>query len=161
MADVVSPETRSRMMARIGPKDSDIELFIRRALHARGYRFRLHARNLPGRPDILFPRYRAVIQVHGCFWHQHDCSLFRLPSTNTDLWKTKLDENRARDLRTKAQLESLGWRVLEIWECSIRNQTKEGQGQVINQTAAWLNSYACSAAISGASLSETAILTIT
>jgi DNA mismatch endonuclease, patch repair protein len=107
-------------MSGIRGKDTSPELKVRRYLHAAGFRFRLHARELPGRPDLVLPRYRAVIQVHGCFWHQHPgCELAVMPTTRPEFWRQKLDGNRERDVRNKKKLEEMGWRVFEVWECEI------------------------------------------
>lgn len=131
MADIISPERRSALMSRIRGKDTRIELEVRRCLHALGFRYRLGGAGLPGRPDLVLPKYRAVVFVHGCFWHQHDCHLFRLPKTRTEFWKTKVDANRARDLRTVAQLRELGWHVETVWECQLRGLSTEAVRDVI------------------------------
>jgi DNA mismatch endonuclease (patch repair protein) len=120
MADVVSRETRSRMMSGIRSKDTKPELLIRQGLHRRGLRFRLHDKRLPGRPDLFFPRYSAAIFVDGCFWHGHDCKYFKLPKTNQQFWKTKIDANKSRDLMSRAQLHALGIRTITVWECETR-----------------------------------------
>lgn len=122
MVDVVAPEVRSRMMAGIRGKDTAPELLIRRALFARGLRYKLHDKALPGKPDLVFPRYRAVVFVHGCFWHAHDCSLFRLPGTRTEWWREKLARNQANDTRHMAVLREAGWRVATVWECALKRQ---------------------------------------
>ena len=120
MADIVSAEKRSQMMAGIKGKNTKPELLVRRALHHRGFRFRLHKRELPGRPDIVLPRYKAAIFVNGCFWHGHTCKYFKLPATNTEFWRDKIGANQERDeLKTK-QLINLGYTVLRIWECQTR-----------------------------------------
>ncbi len=111
MADIVSRETRSRMMAGIRSRDTKPELAIRRALHAMGYRYRLHGK-LPGRPDLVFPSRNAVIFIHGCFWHGHDCPLFRLPGSRTSFWTTKIDGNRRRDAAALEALAAAGGDVL-------------------------------------------------
>ncbi|MGV3576325.1 MAG: very short patch repair endonuclease [Devosia sp.] len=109
------------MMSRIGPKDTKPELVVRRGLHAAGIRFRLHRGDLPGRPDLVLPKYRAVIFVHGCFWHRHEgCANFRLPKTNTEFWRQKIDRNVERDHEAIVKLKKLGWRVLIVWECETR-----------------------------------------
>lgn len=118
--DIISPEQRSALMSRIKGKDTKIELEVRRGLHALGFRYRLGGAGLPGRPDIVLPKYRTVVFVHGCFWHGHDCPLFRLPKTRTEFWRSKIGSNRERDRRVRKDLESTGWRVLEIWECQLR-----------------------------------------
>jgi DNA mismatch endonuclease, patch repair protein len=120
MTDVVSPEVRSRMMSGIRGKDTAPELTLRRALFAAGFRFRLHVRKMPGRPDIVLPRYRAVVFVHGCFWHQHTgCRYATTPGSNAAFWQRKFAENRARDEKAVAALIATGWRVLTVWECEL------------------------------------------
>jgi DNA mismatch endonuclease, patch repair protein len=112
--------TRSEVMARIKGKDTGPERAVRSLLHALGYRFRLHRKDLPGSPDIVLPGRKAVIFVHGCFWHGHGCKRgSRTPKANTDYWSKKLAGNVARDARTRAELEALGWRVLVVWECEV------------------------------------------
>ena len=122
MADTLSPEARSRLMSRIRGKDTKPELAVRRILHSMGYRFRLHRRDLPGNPDIVLPRHRACIFVHGCFWHLHrNCKHARIPKTNQVWWRKKLEDNAVRDKRCAVALRRLGWRVITIWECQIKN----------------------------------------
>jgi DNA mismatch endonuclease, patch repair protein len=119
-----SPE-RSAQMALVRGHDTKPEMRVRRALHAAGLRYRLHAKVLPGRPDLIFPSRRVVVFVHGCFWHRHpdpDCKLARLPKSRLDFWLPKLEGNRARDERVKAELEGLGWRVFEVWECQLNSE---------------------------------------
>ncbi len=122
MADVVKPEVRSRMMSSIRAKDTLPELIVRRLLHREGFRYRLHVAALPGKPDLVFPSLKAVIFIHGCYWHGHDCPAFKLPSTNRRFWRTKLFGNRRRDQRAIKLLNAQGWRVLVIWECATRGQ---------------------------------------
>lgn len=131
MADIISPERRSALMSRIKGKNTGIELEVRKGLHALGFRYRLGGAGLPGRPDIVLPRYRTVVFVHGCFWHQHDCHLFRLPKTRTAFWKAKIEENRRRDIRVEKQLSAHGWHVEKIWECEIRGRTQEAKAAAI------------------------------
>lgn len=120
MADTVSPEKRSDMMSGIRGKDTKPEIVVRRLLHRLGYRFRLHCKDLPGRPDIVLPKWRTVIFVNGCYWHGHkDCHLFRLPKTRTEFWSKKIEGNQARDQRNYIVLEAAGWKVLVIWECAV------------------------------------------
>lgn len=109
------------MMAGIGSKNTKPELVVRRLLHQMGYRFRLHRKDLPGRPDIVLPKWKTVVLVHGCFWHGHrNCPLFRLPKSRTQFWEEKIAANCERDAKTKSDLNSLAWRVIEIWECSSK-----------------------------------------
>ncbi|CBS88694.1 DNA mismatch endonuclease (plasmid) [Azospirillum lipoferum 4B] len=109
-------------MARIGPRDSKPEMIVRRLAHALGYRYRLHRRDLPGTPDMVFPRLRKAIFVHGCFWHRHDgCKYSTTPKTRTDFWEDKFKKNTERDTRKEQELRALGWDVLTIWECETRN----------------------------------------
>jgi DNA mismatch endonuclease (patch repair protein) len=138
MADVVDRQTRSRMMSGIGPKDTRPEVQLRRALHRRGFRYRLHVATLPGKPDIVFPKWRAIIQVHGCFWHCHKCHLFKWPSTRVDFWRTKITGNRKRDAQTSRALAGAGWRILTVWECATKGRTRLAEGELTNLAAAWL-----------------------
>ncbi|WP_114861707.1 very short patch repair endonuclease [Azospirillum brasilense] len=111
-------------MSRIRGKDTKPEMVLRRGLHAAGLRFRLHARDLPGRPDLVFPRHRAIVLVHGCFWHGHGCPMCRLPATRTEFWAKKLESNRERDRRSADALRAVGWRLLTVWECSLRGRAR-------------------------------------
>lgn len=121
LTDIVSSQVRSAMMAGIKGKNTKPELIVRKALFAAGYRFRLHRRDLPGTPDVVLPKRRIAIFVHGCFWHAHqDCPLAKLPATRTDFWKNKLAGNVSRDLLSIESLRKLGWRVLTVWECFVR-----------------------------------------
>lgn len=116
--DTVDASTRSRMMAGIGPRDTVPELRVRRFLHGAGLRFSLHRRDLPGRPDIVLPRYRTIVFVHGCFWHRHQgCQFATTPATRVDFWRAKFGANVARDQRNEALLTASGWQVLTVWEC--------------------------------------------
>ncbi|MBW6512200.1 MAG: very short patch repair endonuclease [Desulfuromonadaceae bacterium] len=140
MADVVDPATRSRMMSGIRGKNTRPEMLIRRHLHARGFRYRLHVATLPGKPDIVLPRYRAVILIHGCFWHGHDCHIFKWPASNESFWRNKITRNMAIDERTNLALHQENWRVLTIWECSLKGKYKRPIEQVIDSVEAWLDS---------------------
>jgi len=113
-------------MALIRGKDSKPELVVRRLIHRMGYRYRLHQRDLPGCPDIVFPRRRKAIFVHGCFWHRHgkQCPLTRWPKSKIDFWRPKLEANRARDRRNQRELAALGWRCLIVWECEVRDRER-------------------------------------
>ncbi|MES3013874.1 MAG: DNA mismatch endonuclease Vsr [Pseudomonadota bacterium] len=118
MVDIVDKATRSRMMAGIGGKNTRPEMAVRQHLFAAGFRYRLHRRDLPGRPDIVLPKYKTVIFVHGCFWHRHTgCRFAAVPATNAQFWREKLDGNVERDRRSARALRAAGWRVLRVWEC--------------------------------------------
>lgn len=122
MADFVTPEKRSKIMRGVKQKDTAPEVLVRRALHARGFRFRLHRRDLPGKPDIILPRHQAVVMVHGCFWHQHrGCKDGRIPASNLAYWGPKLARNVERDREKQAALEGLGWHVHTVWECEAKD----------------------------------------
>ena len=116
------------------------EVLLRKGLHARGFRFRLHDRSLPGKPDIVLPRYRAVIFAHGCFWHGHDCHLFKWPSTRPEFWQGKIERNRTVDARSEAALAEAGWRQAIIWECALKGRTRLPTQDVISACADWLQS---------------------
>ncbi|WP_339438482.1 MULTISPECIES: very short patch repair endonuclease [unclassified Pseudomonas] len=119
--DIVSREVRSRMMAGIRGSDTLPEMKVRKLLHRQGFRYRLHQRNLPGKPDVVLPHYRVCIFVHGCFWHRHPgCRYATIPKTREDFWQTKFDQNVKRDIRNRDELLRSGWRVIELWECGIR-----------------------------------------
>lgn len=122
--DRLSHEKRSALMSRVRTKGTEPELVVRSALHRLGYRYRLHRKDLPGKPDLVFPSRHKAIFVHGCFWHGHDCPRGKLPQTNTEFWKTKIDKNKARDERVVETLQSLGWEVFVVWECEIRSDEK-------------------------------------
>ncbi|MFD0893258.1 DNA mismatch endonuclease Vsr [Luteolibacter ambystomatis] len=126
MADVFTPEKRSEVMSRIRGSDTRPEIIVRTLLHRHGYRFTVRGplnRNLPGRPDLVLPKYRTVIFVHGCFWHGHEhCGDFRLPSTRSEWWTAKISGNKARDLRAENALRSLGWHVVTIWACAVKTR---------------------------------------
>lgn len=125
MADTVSAEARSAIMSRVRSRDTTPELVVRRALHQAGFRFRLHCKDLPGSPDIVLPKYRTVVQVHGCFWHGHCCRRGnRVPYTNTEYWQAKIQRNRDRDESTRRALSETGWRVVIIWECDLETATR-------------------------------------
>ena len=140
MVDVLTPEQRRLNMSRIRSKDTKPEMLLRRGLHARGFRFRLHRRELPGCPDLVFPHYRAVIFVNGCFWHGHDCPMFKLPATRTEFWAAKIAANRARDARALERLAAGGWRTLVIWECLLRGPARQSSEDVLDLVAKWLRS---------------------
>ena len=121
--DKITPERRSWNMSRIKSKDTAPEKRVRSALHRAGFRFRLHVKNLPGKPDIVLPKYKTVIFVHGCFWHQHKgCSNATMPSTNQEFWKEKFKRNVERDKHEQAELKKMGWKVSVVWECKIKTR---------------------------------------
>jgi len=140
MSDVHDAKTRSENMSNIKHKDTQPELFIRKLLHANGFRFRLHVKYLPGKPDIVLPKYKAVIQVNGCYWHGHNCHLFKWPKTRKQFWQNKIEGNIARDKRVMKELTILGWRVLIIWECALKGKTKLSLDQVSTKIIDWLGS---------------------
>lgn len=139
MADIVSPAVRSRMMAGIKSKNTKPEIIIRKQLYGMGFRYRLHDRRLPGTPDLVFPKYHAAIFIHGCFWHGHECSIFKWPSSNTEFWKNKINANKERDNGNKKRLQESGWRIAIVWECAVRKSGHTGQG-VAQKLADWLSS---------------------
>lgn len=124
MADKLTPPQRSANMSRVRNKNTEPELLVRRVLHSAGYRFRLHRRDLPGSPDIVLPKWKTAIFVHGCFWHGHDgCRRSKLPATRTAFWKAKIERNRDRDRATNEGLVALGYRVVTLWECELRSES--------------------------------------
>lgn len=129
MPDTLTPSARSERMGRVRGRDTKPELVVRRMLHAMGYRYRLQARDLPGRPDIVFRPRRKAIFVHGCFWHRHDdpdCKLARMPKSRLEFWLPKLEGNKARDTANLDQLLGMGWEVLLVWECELRDRERLG-----------------------------------
>ncbi|MEM9617297.1 MAG: very short patch repair endonuclease [Pseudomonadota bacterium] len=121
-SDVFTPEKRAEVMRAVKSKDTKPELTLRKALHALGYRYRLNVKGLPGKPDLVFPKHHAVIFVHGCFWHGHDCKRgARIPKSNTAYWLEKIARNKLRDKKSAAELKKLGWRVITVWECEIKS----------------------------------------
>lgn len=135
MADIVSQEKRSKMMSGIKGKDTKPEITVRKALHKKGFRFRLHDRNLPGKPDIVLPKYRTVVLINGCFWHGHNCNLFKWPKTNRFFWEDKINSTKARDEKNIKHLENQGWHVITVWECSLRGKSIEAIEATINLLA--------------------------
>lgn len=140
MVDVVDEATRSRMMSGIRNRDTGPERLIRSSLHRLGFRFRLHPTNVPGRPDLVLPRYGAALFVHGCFWHGHDCGLFRLPGTRREFWQAKIKRNAERDAEVAQLLGEHGWRQLTIWECAFRGPDRIGMEETVHRTARWITS---------------------
>ena len=121
MVDNRTKDSRSRLMSRIGSKHTKPELIVRSLLHRLGYRFRLHRRELPGRPDIVFFGRKKAILVHGCFWHGHGCKIGKLPKSNLEFWSPKIERNRLRDREKRSELEQIGWAVEEVWQCEIKD----------------------------------------
>ncbi|GAB2605052.1 VSPR family DNA mismatch endonuclease [Ramlibacter solisilvae] len=141
MPDVHNTEVRSRNMRAIRSKDTAPERAVRKALHAAGFRYRLQSKRLPGRPDLTLTRYRAVVFVHGCFWHQHDCPTFKMPRERRDFWRAKLEANVARDAKTLESLQKLGWRVAVVWECALRGRDRLPMEDVTSTLANWLRGH--------------------
>lgn len=145
MTDIKTTEERSRNMAAIKGKDTKPEMIVRKYLFSRGLRFRVQGRKLPGTPDIVFPKYKTAIFVNGCFWHGHEgCKHFRLPKSNVEFWKEKIERNIARDVRNETELKALGWRVIRVWECEIKTvkgreeYLKHLYDRIVNPTQSYL-----------------------
>jgi DNA mismatch endonuclease, patch repair protein len=138
MVDVHSAVVRSRNMAAIRATNTQPELRLRRALFAKGFRYRLHERRLPGRPDLVLPKYNAVILVHGCFFHGHACSAFRWPATRKTFWREKIAANRRRDRATVTALRNAGWRVLTVWECALRGRGRRPMDEITQSVSVWI-----------------------
>lgn len=149
MADVVSPETRSRMMSGIRSADTKPEMILRCGLHDLGFRFRLHDKRLPGKPDLVFPKRRAVLFAHGCFWHGHNCHLFKWPSTRPEFWQAKIHGNRKRDIDVINSLVADGWRVGVVWECALKGRERLPLDLVLRLCSDWLLSGGVHLEISG------------
>ena len=127
-------------MSRIRSRDTKPEVQVRRLLHRAGFRYRLHRKDLPGSPDIVLPKWRAVIDVRGCYWHAHGCHLFQKPAQNSEFWQSKLQANVARDRRNAGRLKELGWRHLIIWECALRGRRKHEERELIAEIGQWIRS---------------------
>lgn len=141
MADVVDKATRSRMMAGIRSRNTQPELFLRKGLHSLGFRYRLHVKGIPGKPDLVFRKHRALIEVFGCYWHGHGCRYFKLPATNTTFWKNKIGRNQDRDRGNHDLVIAAGWRCLIVWECAIRQSQRTNDApDVVALAAQWLKS---------------------
>lgn len=136
-------------MSGIRGKDTKPELLIRKALHKRGFRYRLHCKDLPGKPDLCFPKYKTVIFIHGCFWHGHDCHLFKWPSTRPEFWRSKIARNRETDANSRDTLLSKGWRVGVVWECALKGRARLPFDAVIDSLAISLQSDAREFVIQG------------
>jgi len=138
MVDVLSPEQRRLNMSRIRGRDTKPEMLVRRGLHARGLRYKLHDRTLPGRPDLVFPKYRTAVFVHGCFWHAHGCLLSKLPTSRRDFWTKKLEGNICRDRKAVEALRAMGWRVLVVWECALRGPHRMSYEALVDSAASYI-----------------------
>jgi DNA mismatch endonuclease, patch repair protein len=138
--DTVDRQTRSRIMASVGQKNTGAELLLRKALHKNGLRYRLHDRSLPGSPDLVFPRFRAAVFVHGCYWHSHGCYRSTVPKSRNDFWTEKFHTNRTRDDRNVRLLLDDGWRVFTVWECALKGKTARSLDAVARTVRTWLES---------------------
>jgi DNA mismatch endonuclease (patch repair protein) len=138
MADTVTKEVRSRMMAAIRAKDTKPEMAIRRGLHAIGFRYGLHSSRFPGKPDMVLPKHRAVVFIHGCYWHGHGCGEIKPAASNESYWSPKIAKNRERDARNLAAVEAAGWRHLTIWECSFRRKGSKALETTVRKAAEWI-----------------------
>ncbi|MCY3624575.1 MAG: very short patch repair endonuclease [Candidatus Dadabacteria bacterium] len=138
MADTVDAFTRSRIMSSVRGKNTKPEMMIRKALHARGFRYRLHSPGICGKPDLVLSRYRAAIFVHGCFWHGHDCHLFKIPSTRSEFWRAKINRNRQRDAEVRTSVLENGWRYLIVWECALRGKKRLDFETLMDRISAWI-----------------------
>lgn len=138
MADTVSKSVRSRIMASVRQRDTGPEMRLRKALHRLGFRYRLHDKKLSGSPDLVFPRFKAVVFVHGCFWHVHGCKYSTAPATRQEFWAEKFAANRARDERNVNLLLGDGWRVLTVWECALKEKREKSDENVARRVAKWL-----------------------
>lgn len=147
--DIVSAQKRSRMMTGIRNCNTKPERVVRDLLHRAGLRYRLHCMSLPGKPDLWLARYHAVIEVNGCFWHGHNCHLFKMPSSRTEFWQSKIFANRARDERNLIELERLGIRRLTIWECALKGRKRHDLGRLLAVIDWWLSSGCVHADIAG------------
>jgi len=134
LVDTLSEQERSERMSRIRGRDSVSEMRLRRMIHGMGFRYRLHVRSLPGTPDLVFPSRKAVIFMHGCFWHRHeDCRLARMPKSRVDFWREKLEGNMRRDEENRRRLNEMGWRVLVVWECQMKARDLESVAQSVKR----------------------------
>ncbi|NDV24331.1 very short patch repair endonuclease [Desulfovibrio sp. JC022] len=146
--DCFNKQKRSDVMRCIKSKDTKPEIFIRKGLHRRGYRYRLHRKDLPGTPDLVLPAYKSVIFVHGCFWHMHSCAYFKLPKSNTEYWTDKLEKNVKRDKRDIDALLDSGWRILIVWECAIKNCSDIEKANTLDEVELFLKDNSVFAEIS-------------
>ena len=136
--DVLTPDQRRLVMSRIKGKDTKPELLIRYGLHRRGLRYKLHGADIPGKPDMVFPKYRTVVFVHGCFWHGHGCSLFKWPKARAAFWKTKISRNMERDREVRVALKTAEWRSIVVWECALKGKYRRALPDVLSDTEAFI-----------------------
>jgi DNA mismatch endonuclease (patch repair protein) len=152
--DTVDKRTRSKIMASVGQKDTGAEIVLRSALHTAGLRYRLHDRSLPGSPDLVFPRFRAVVFIHGCYWHAHGCYRSTVPKSSRAFWENKFAANKARDHKKAQALLADGWRVLNVWECALKGKTASKPDSVARAVRRWLRSSEVRGEISGHNAGE-------
>lgn len=138
MTDVLTPEQRRKCMSSVQRKDTSPELVLRSIIHKSGLRYRLHRKNLPGTPDIVFPRFKAVLFVHGCYWHSHGCYKSTVPKSRQEFWKKKFDANKERDVRNVEALLKLGWRVMTVWECALKGKKSLPDSDISDLIKTWL-----------------------
>lgn len=138
--DTVDAAARSRIMASVGQKNTGAEMSLRRALHRAGLRYRLHDRSLPGSPDLIFPRFGAVVFVHGCYWHSHDCYRATVPKSRKGFWMAKFEANKLRDIRKSDELLAKGWRVAVVWECALKGKLARPPEALVSEVRRWLHS---------------------
>lgn len=138
--DKLTPQKRSENMGKIRSVNTKPELLVRKYLYSKGFRYRLHSCELPGKPDIVLPKYKAVVQINGCFWHNHECKFMRIPLSNSDYWENKLKRNCDRDTHNNNLLEELGWRILIVWECAIKYASKDSLQKTLEGIESWINS---------------------
>lgn len=138
MVDRLDTRTRSRVMSKVHGKDTQPEMVVRRGLHGLGFRYLLHCEALPGKPDLVFPKYRAIILINGCFWHKHDCHRFIWPTARRNFWRRKIESNVSRDRDNLKYYADHNWKVLQIWECSIVGAKRRKTSEVVNTAANWL-----------------------
>ena len=150
MTDIVDQATRSRMMSGIRSGNTKPERLVRTSLHALGFRYRVHDRRIPGCPDLVFPKHHAVLFVHGCFWHGHNCLLFRLPGTRPEFWEKKIRRNRERDAEVREELGKKGWRTGIVWECALKGKNRIGIEETVKRIILWLESETMDQEIRGA-----------
>lgn len=147
--DTVDALTRSRIMASVGQKNTGAEILLRKALHRIGLRYRLHAKALPGSPDLVFPKYRAVVFVHGCYWHAHGCYRSTMPKSRQTFWREKFMANKMRDRKKADALRESGWRVMTVWECALKGKTSRPLEDIAEAVEAWLRGREVSGEIAG------------